>query len=81
MAGKDEQSQDGLDYFGKAVRLNFRDYPSSSLVILAILNSGVGWMLYKWQRRRRTADSTAPDDARDLKGNAPEAVPPADGSA
>ena len=81
MSERDEQPEDGLDDFDKAARLSFRDYPSTSLVLIAALSSGVGWMLYKWRRRRRTTDSTAPDDARDLQGNAPEAVPPADGSA
>ncbi len=45
MSDKDEQSEDGLDEFDKAARLNFRDYPSTSLVMIAALSSGLGWML------------------------------------
>ena len=54
MPDKDEQPEDGLDDFDKAARLSFRDYPSTSLVLIAALSSGVGWMLYKWRRRRRS---------------------------
>ena len=81
MSDKDEQPEAGLDDFDKAARLSFRDYPSTSLVLIAALSSGVGWMLYKWRRRRRSGEPGVPDDARDPKGNAPEAVPPADGNA
>src|SRR5919112_5812522 len=44
MSDKDEQLDAGVDDFEKAARLSFRDYPSSSLVMLAALSSGVGWM-------------------------------------
>ncbi len=37
MTDKDEQPEAGLDDFDKAARLNFRDYPSTSLVMLAAL--------------------------------------------
>jgi hypothetical protein len=80
MAEKDEQPEDGLDDFDKAARLSFRDYPSTSLVLIAALSSGVGWMLYKWRRRRRTGQPTVPYGG-ETEGNATKAVPPADGSA
>ena len=44
MSDKDEQPDAGLDDFDKASRLNFRDYPSTSLVMIAALSSGLGWM-------------------------------------
>ncbi len=40
---EDEQSDAGLDDFDKASRLNFRDYPSTSLVMIAALSSAQGW--------------------------------------
>jgi hypothetical protein len=81
MSDKDEQLDAGVDDFEKAARLSFRDYPSSSLVMLAALSSGVGRMLYKWLGRRRAGQGAVPDDGRETAGDAPEAKPPADGSA
>ena len=81
MSDKDEQLDAGVDDFEKAARLSFRDYPSSSLVMLAALSSGVGWMLYKWLGRRRAGQGAVPDDGREAAGDAPETKPPADGSA
>ena len=81
MSDKDEQLDAGVDDFEKAARLSFRDYPSSSLVMLAALSSGVGWMLYGWLGRRRAGQRAVPDDGRETEGNAPEAVLPAYGSA
>ena len=81
MSDKDEQSDAGLDDFDKAARLSFRDYPSTSLVMIAALSSGLGWMLYKWLGRRRAGQGAVPDDGQETAGEAPEAKPPADGSA
>ncbi len=78
---EDEQSGAGLDDFDKAARLSFRDYPSTSLVMLAALSSGLGWILYKWRDRRRAGQSTVPDDREQAEGIAPVAEPPADGRA
>ena len=77
MADKDEQSEDGLDDFDKAARLNFRDYPSTSLVMLAALTSGAGWMLYKLLGRRRAGQRAVPSVGGETKGIAPETEPPA----
>ena len=81
MSDKDEQSEDGLDDFDKAARLNFRDYPSTSLVMIAALSSGLGWMAYKWLGRKRAGQRAAPDDSGEKEGNGPGADPPANGSA
>ncbi len=78
MFGKDEEPDAGLDDFDKASRLNFRDYPSTSLVMIAALSSGLGWMLYKWLGRRRAGQSTVPDDREQAEGIVPMAKPPAD---
>lgn len=42
MTDKDEPPDAGLDDFDKAAGLSFRDYPSTSLVMLAALSSGLG---------------------------------------
>ncbi len=81
MADKNEQPEDGVDEFDKAARLNFRDYPSSSLVMIAALTSGLGWMLYKWLGRKRAGRHTVPNDAGGVQGDAAEAEPPASTSA
>ncbi len=81
MSDKDEQPDAGLDDFDKASRLNFRDYPSTSLVMIAALSSGLEWVLYKWLGRRRSGQRAVADDGGEAEGIAPEAGPPADGNA
>jgi hypothetical protein len=82
MPDTDEQPADGLDDFDKAARLSFRDYPSTSLVMIAALSSGLGWMAYKWLGRKRAGQRAVPDDADgETEGKAQEPNPPADGRA
>jgi hypothetical protein len=81
MSQKDEQPDTGLDDFDKAARLNFRDYPSTSLVMIAAVTSGLGWMLDKWMGRRRAGQRAVPDDVRAAEGDGSKAGPPANGSA
>ena len=78
MSDKDEQPDAGLDDFDKASRLNFRDYPSTSLVMIAALSSGLGWMAYKWLGRKRAGQSARPDDGEQAEGTVPVAEPPVD---
>ncbi len=80
MAGQDQQPEDSSDDFDKAARLSFRDYPSSSLVMIAALASGLGWMLYKWRDRRRVGQPPVPGDAGEAKDNVRKADPPVQGS-
>ena len=81
MTDKDEQPDAGLDDFDKASRLNFRDYPSTSLVMIAALSSGLGWMAYKWLGRKRAGQSAGLDDGEQAEGTFPVAEPPVDGRA
>ena len=81
MSDKDEQSEDGLDDLDKAARLNFRDYPSTSLVMIAALSSGLGWMAYKWLSRKRAGQRAGSSESGETEGNGPRADPPANGSA
>jgi hypothetical protein len=78
MSDKDEQPDAGLDDFDKASRLNFRDYPSTSLVMIAALSSGLGWMAYKWLGRKRAGQSASSDDGEQAEGTVPVAEPPVD---
>jgi hypothetical protein len=73
---KDEQSDAGLGDFDRAARLNFRDYPSTSLVMIAALSSGLGWMLYKWLGRKRGGQPSVPETGGEAKDKLPEAGPP-----
>jgi hypothetical protein len=61
MADTDQQSDRELDELDTAGRVNFRDYPSSGLVVIAAISSGLGWMLYKWLGRKRKARGDAAD--------------------
>ncbi len=79
MSDKDEQPDAGVDDFDKAARLNFRDYPSTSLVMLAALTSGLGWVLYKWRGRKPAGQRAVPDDVRAAEGDGSKAAPSADG--
>jgi hypothetical protein len=50
-------------------------------VMLAALSSGLGWMLYKWLRRRRSGQrAVSADNGVETVGVAPEAGPPAAGN-
>jgi len=57
MPETDQQPDEELDELDTANRVNFRDYPSSGLVVIAAISSGLGWMLYKWLGRKRKARS------------------------
>ena len=81
MTDKDEEPDAGLDDFDKAARLSFRDYPSTSLVMLAALSSGLGWVLYKWLGHKRACQRAVPSVGGEKEGNGPGAGPPANGSA
>jgi|GEM_PF-5442794 len=57
MPETDQQSNEELDELDTSSRVNFRDYPSSGLVVIAAISSGLGWMLYKWLGRKRKAQA------------------------
>jgi hypothetical protein len=59
MPETDQQTDEQMDELDTASRVNFRDYPSSGLVVIAAISSGLGWMLYKWLGRKRKARSDA----------------------
>jgi hypothetical protein len=59
MPETDQQNDEELDELDPASRVNFRDYPSSGLVVVAAISSGLGWMLYKWLGRKHKARSNA----------------------
>jgi hypothetical protein len=61
MPETDQQTDEELEELDPASRVNFRDYPSSGLVVVAAISSGLGWMLYKWLGRKRKARSNAVD--------------------
>jgi hypothetical protein len=62
MPETDEQPEDELEELNGTKRVNFRDYPSSGLVVIAALSSGLGWMLFKWLGKKRKARNGAPAD-------------------
>lgn len=64
MPDNDEQPEGSFDELENAKGINFRDYPSSGLVVVAAaLSSGLGWMLYKWVGRKRSARSDTSEAA------------------
>jgi hypothetical protein len=73
MPETDDQPDNELDELEKAGRLNFRDYPSSGLVVIAALSSGLGWMLFKWLGKKRKGRSPAQAESSAEKNPTPEA--------
>jgi hypothetical protein len=80
MPDTDEQPESDLEELEQASRVNFRDYPSSALVMFAALSSGLGWMAYKWMGRKRKARNTAPDQAGKVEHLTSDPKLPAKGS-
>ncbi len=74
MPETDKQTDEEVDELGTAGRVNFRDYPSSGLVVIAAVSSGLGWMLYRWLGRKRKARSDAADAP--AQANAPSHTAP-----
>ncbi|MGO4526017.1 hypothetical protein AB4097_14255 [Microvirga sp. 2MCAF35] len=75
MPETDNQPEDELEELNGTKRINFRDYPSSGLVVIAALSSGLGWMLFKWLgKKRKTRNGTA------TEGGAPPSARPEAGS-
>lgn len=75
MPETDEQPEDGLDDLEKPGRVNFRDYPSSGLVVIAALSSGLGWMLFKWLGKKRKGRKEAPAEG-PREASPPARTPP-----
>ena len=80
MPETDEQLEEGLDELETASRVNFRDYPSSGLVVVAAISSGLGWMLYKWLGRKRKARQATPNAPAQADDTAVQAGQPIDKS-
>jgi hypothetical protein len=59
----DKKPEAGLDDSEAATRINFRDYPSSAVVVIAALGSGLAWLLYRWRTRKSAAEPAAGNDA------------------
>jgi len=75
MPKTDEQLEDELEELNDTKRVNFRDYPSSGLVVIAALSSGLGWMLFKWLGKKRKARNGTPAEDKPATGSPPEPEP------
>ena len=78
MPKTDEQLEDELDELNDTKRVNFRDYPSSGLVVIAALSSGLGWMLFKWLGKKRKARNGRAAEDGPEPGSPPESGPQSD---
>ncbi|KLK93625.1 hypothetical protein AA309_08200 [Microvirga vignae] len=75
MSSRDDEPKSDLDdELGSRKRISFRDYPSTGVVVLAAIVSGLGWLVYKWSDGKRVGQSNAP------KGPPQEAVSKASAS-
>jgi hypothetical protein len=72
MPETDEQPEDELEELNGTKRINFRDYPSSGLVVIAALSSGLGWMLFKWLGKKRKAQNGTPAEDGTVPTSPPE---------
>ncbi|QRM28671.1 hypothetical protein [Microvirga sp. VF16] len=75
MPETDEQPDDELEELNGTKRINFRDYPSSGLVVIAALSSGLGWMLFKWLDKKRKARNGTPAEDGPATASPPESGP------
>ncbi len=80
MNGEDEEEKSGQDDFKKAAGINFRDYPSTTLVVLGAVSSGLAWALYKWLGRKGTPRNEGGDTVEPVKGITRRATPSDDES-
>lgn len=60
MPDNDEKQEDGADDFELGRRLNLRDYPSTGLVVIGAVTSGLAWMLYRWLGRKSARTQAGP---------------------
>ena len=72
----DKPKSDWADELDMRKRISFRDYPSTGLVVLAALVSGMGWLAYKWSDRKRGSQVPSSDDSRRPKEAASKAPAP-----
>jgi hypothetical protein len=80
MPETDQQHDEELDELDTSSRINFRDYPSSGLVVIAAISSGLGWMMYKWLGRKRKARSNAAASPAQADASSHPTDQPLDGS-
>jgi hypothetical protein len=66
----DKEPEAGLDDSEAAARINFRDYPSSAVVVIAALGSGLAWLIYRWRARKGTVEPAAGNDTAPAKSSA-----------
>jgi hypothetical protein len=78
MPETDDQPEDELEELNGTKRINFRDYPSSGLVMIAALSSGLGWMLFKWLGKKRKARNGAPAQDETPQASPSETASPGD---
>jgi hypothetical protein len=71
----DKEPDAGLDDSEAAARINFRDYPSSAVVVIAALGSGLAWLIYRWRARRGASEPVASNDTAPVTGSAREGRP------
>jgi hypothetical protein len=78
MPDTEEHPESDFEDLEQTSSVNFRDYPSSALVVFAALSSGLGWMLFKWMGRKRKAQRTASDETEETE-SVPQSTKPSGG--
>lgn len=71
MQDRESEPEASVDDTEEAARISFRDYPSSAVVVLAALGSGLAWLMYKWRKRKGTGQAGAPDAPKNRKADSP----------
>lgn len=74
MPSSHDENEPGMGDLGDGKRINFREYPSTGLVVLAAVISGLGWLAYKWSGAKRDGRSAAPkppQQAENMAGKPP----------
>ncbi len=70
MRDHDSEPDAGVDDSDTAARISFRDYPSSAVVVIAALSSGLAWLLYKWRSNKGAAHDATRSEGAEVEDSA-----------
>lgn len=81
MSSNDHKPASELRQPNSQERISFRDYPSTGVVVLAALVSGLSWLVYKWSNRKRRGQSPAHDHPQEAEKTLVQTLTPGHGDA
>lgn len=71
MQDRESEPEASVDDTEEAARISFRDYPSSAVVVLAALGSGLAWLMYRWRKSKGGGQPGAPGEPKSGTADSP----------